>query len=108
MKRKLSALALALFVSTVLFSLACQQKLPMSVDEVWEQAGGDANKLGEVMDRAKLEDLKDLHDRFEQERQGMVPSAQIWAVYNERAQKIEDDYDKLRDSVFDDFKDNSS
>ena len=80
----------------------------MTVDEVWEQAGGDANKLDAVMDRAKLEDLKDLHDGFEQQRQGKVPSARMWALYSARAQKIEDDYEKLRDRVFDDFKDRSN
>ena len=80
----------------------------MSVDEVWEQAGGDANKLDAVMDTARLKDLRGLHDRFEQERQGGVPSTRMWAVYAERAQKIEDGYDKLRNRVFDDFKDRTN
>lgn len=108
MKRIVSALALCLLVSTVMFSLACQEKLPMSVDEVWEQAGGDANKLGAVMDRARLQDLRSLHDTFEQERQGKIPSARMWAAYAEKAQKIQDDHDKLRDKVFDDFKNRSN
>ena len=108
LKRILSALALCLLVSTLMFSLACQEKLPMSVNQVWEQAGGDANKLDEVMDRARVQELKGLHDTFEQERQGRIPSARMWAAYAKKAQEIKQDYDKLRDRVFDDFKNRSS
>lgn len=79
----------------------------MSVDEVWQQAGGDANKLGAVIDEARLQELKTLHATFEQERRGGVPSARMWFDYAEKAQNIESDYDKLRDKVFDDFKNRS-
>ena len=60
------------------------------------------------MDRARLQDLRDLHNTFEQERQGMIPSPRMWAAYAEKAQKIEHDYDGLRDKVFDDFKNRSN
>ena len=32
----------------------------------------------------------------------------MWAAYAEKAQKIQDDHDKLRDKVFDDFKNRSN
>ena len=108
LKRTLSGLALCLLVFAVMFGMACQEELPMSVDEVWERAGGDANKLDAVVDAGRLKDLKGLHDSFEQQRRGGVPSAGMWAVYADRAQEIEDGYDKLRDRVFDDFKERSN
>ena len=107
MRRTLSTLVLSLLLPTVMFGLACQEKLPMSVDEVWEQAEGDANNLGAVIEREERKDLRDLYARFEQESQGKIPDARMWIVYAKRAQRIEDDYDKVRDKVFDDFKDRS-
>lgn len=108
MRRIRSALTLCLLVSVVIFSFACQEDLPMSVDEVWQQAGGDANKLSVVISDTRLQALKDLHLAFEQERQGRIPDARMWFRYAEMAQKIEGDYEKLRDKVFDDFKSRSN
>ncbi len=103
-----SALAWCLLASAVVFSSACQQNLPMSVDEVWQRAGGDANMLAAVVNEAKTQELKDLYGAFEQAGQVRIPGARMWADYAEKAQQIERDYRKLRDKVFDDFKNRSN
>ena len=107
-RRIRSVVALCLLVSIVTFSFACQEKLPMSVEEVWRHAGGDANKLGEVINEGRQQELENLHRAFERETQGGVPGARMWFVYAEKAQKIESDYGKLKDEVFDDLKNRSN
>ena len=68
-------------VLTMAIAIACGPRLPMSVEEVFNEAGNDANKLGEVVQRHRVAELAALHEQFETDRKGGVYGARTWEAY---------------------------
>ena len=90
-------------VLTMAIAIACGPRLPMSVEEVFNEAGNDANKLGEVVQRHRVAELAALHEQFETERKGGVYGARTWEAYARKAGEIEEGYDRLREAVLEEF-----
>ena len=91
---------IGVLVLTMAIAMACGPRLPMSVEEVFNEAGNDANKLGEVVQEHRVAELAALHEQFETGRNGGVYRAGTWEAYAKMAREIEEDYDRLWEAVF--------